>query len=96
MLPMKRPAQQRSKRIEEEEEDEEDDLLVKPAGRQAKKARTSGAALLPLFDKLHLIAGGLYQLHYMVENNLRIWLDCWIARYVNTLKQPGCSAYLAS
>ncbi|KAL0049157.1 hypothetical protein WJX82_007778 [Trebouxia sp. C0006] len=43
MLPMKRPAQQRSKRIEEEEEDEEDDLLVKPAGRQAKKARTSGS-----------------------------------------------------
>ncbi len=48
MLPMKRSAQQRSKRIEEEEEDEEDDLLVKPADRQAKKARTSGAALLPL------------------------------------------------
>ncbi len=47
---MKRPAQQRSKRIEEEEEEEEDDLLVKPAGRQAKKARTSGAALLPLMS----------------------------------------------
>ncbi len=45
MLPMKRPAQQRSKRIEEKEEEE--DLPVKPAGRQAKKARTSGAALLP-------------------------------------------------
>ena len=42
---MKRPAQQRSKRIEEEEEE---DLPVKPASRQAKKARTSGAALLPL------------------------------------------------
>jgi len=60
MLPMKRSAQQRSKRIEEEEEDEEDDLLVKPADRQAKKARTSGAALLPPFDKLHLSAEGLY------------------------------------
>ncbi|KAL0023387.1 hypothetical protein WJX79_001953 [Trebouxia sp. C0005] len=43
LLPMKRPAQQRSKRIEEEEEEEEDDLLVKPVGRQAKKARTSGS-----------------------------------------------------
>ena len=43
---MKRPAQQRSKRIEEEDEDEED-LHDKPAGRQAKKAKTSGAALLP-------------------------------------------------
>lgn len=40
LLPMKRPAQQRSKRIEEEEEE---DLPVKPAGRQAKKARTSGS-----------------------------------------------------
>ncbi len=44
---MKRPAQQRSKRIEEEEEE---DLPVKPASRQAKKARTSGAALLPLMS----------------------------------------------
>ncbi|KAL0020891.1 hypothetical protein WJX77_007890 [Trebouxia sp. C0004] len=42
LLPMKRPAQQRSKRIEEEEEEEEDDLSAKSAGRQAKKARTSG------------------------------------------------------
>ena len=55
LLPMKRPAQQRSKRIEEEEEEEEDDLLVKPVGRQAKKARTSGAALLPLLTSFILL-----------------------------------------
>ena len=42
---MKRHAQQRSKRIEEEEEEET--LPVRPAGRQTKKARTSGTALLP-------------------------------------------------
>ena len=46
LLPMKRHAQQRSKRIEEEEEEET--LPVRPAGRQAKKAKTSGMALLPL------------------------------------------------
>lgn len=40
VLPMKRSAQQRGKRIDEEEEDE-DDSAVKPAGRQAKKAKTS-------------------------------------------------------
>ena len=45
---MKRPAQQRSKRIEEEEEE---DLPVKPAGRQAKKARTSGVPLLPFLTR---------------------------------------------
>ena len=45
LLPMKRHAQQRSKRIEEEEEEET--LPVRPAGRQTKKARTSGRALLP-------------------------------------------------
>ena len=44
---MKRTAQQRGKRIDEEEEDE-DDSPVKPAGRQAKKAKTSGAHLFHL------------------------------------------------
>ena len=62
---MKRPAQQRSKRInEEEEEEEEEDLPVKPAGRQAKKARISGAVLLPLSYKFNLGAGGLRQFHH--------------------------------
>ena len=47
---MKRHVQQRSKRIEEEEEEET--LPVRPAGRQAKKARVSGMALLPSIGNL--------------------------------------------
>lgn len=39
-LPIKRTAQQRSKRIEEEEEEES--LTGKAPGRQAKKAKVSG------------------------------------------------------
>ena len=43
-LPIKRTAQQRSKRIEEEEEEDES-LAGKAPGRQAKKAKVSGALL---------------------------------------------------
>ena len=43
-LPIKRTAQQRSKRIEEEEEEEEG-FAGKALGRQAKKARVSGELL---------------------------------------------------
>ena len=48
-LPMKRTAQQRSKRIEEEEDEEEigeeQSFTGQAAGRQAKKAKVSGQLL---------------------------------------------------
>lgn len=46
-LPIKRTAQQRSKRIEEEEDEEGDEAgsAGKAAGRQAKKAKVSGELL---------------------------------------------------
>lgn len=44
-LPIKRTAQQRSKRIEEEEEEEEAGIAGKALGRQAKKAKVSGELL---------------------------------------------------
>lgn len=43
-LPIKRTAQQRSKRIEEEEEEEEAGIAGKALGRQAKKAKVSAAS----------------------------------------------------